>query len=401
MIGNLDQALLRIKELEEKIENQQILIDALIDKVKKQTFTKSAYSLETDGEDLKSPPQMLGDNSVYKELDIDQKAPSDRLADPKTLFDEEVENMFKSKKASMNFKESFTFESFIAYAGDCHSFSLHNRCEVKTKNPVNAYIKQNEAKIIRHLMNNLNAYDLNAICSSLNLISREIDYHYKLVIAHDIILFIEDFSRVPFMISALFNNQDVRDDVFGRILKQILIHQFAVDRDIYRGFSSILSYYNQIMDNFEIQAKTRSPEDICKGLVGAFEVFEDGIFNPAIFPNMYAMRALCHYMDWDFAYNKVIHSVLYPRLVKDKDPLCVVYIFAITFNALRIFGRIESVDMVIRKLGELMVDSSDLSISVYLFIKQVDPERADTWLNAEKQKIERIDIEYLKRLIIY
>ncbi|ADM12155.1 uncharacterized protein Eint_090250 [Encephalitozoon intestinalis ATCC 50506] len=400
MAKSLEQALLRISELEEKIENQQIIIDALVARMKKMAGSDTSIALEKCCKEQEecNPRKEISQDMVRLEFRKEEgkKDRKDGLS-----FEEEIEDLFRRDKVPKQFKDTFTIEALISYSKESHSFSLNSRVDVKMKKSFHTNVKQQIDKISRHIMVNLNTYDLNTICSTLNLISGDLEYQHKLVTAHDIILFIDDFSRIPFIISALFNNQGIRNDVLGETIKEILLHQCMVDSDIHKNHPHIVSYYNKIVSNFELHPKEKSLKDICANLVVSFDVFENGAFNPMIFPSMYSVRALCHYMDWDYAYNEFICTVLYPRLRETRDPLCAIYMSTVALNAMRVFGAIESVELVFEKLKEFMNDASDLSITIYLFIKQIDPQRANVWYESQVERINHVDGEYLKNLLLY
>ncbi|AFN83642.1 hypothetical protein EROM_090250 [Encephalitozoon romaleae SJ-2008] len=400
MIKSFEEALLRISELEEKTENQQIIIDALVAHTKNLMKGDNGVALKKDcvEQEGSESGRTVAQDMARFELKRGEDRKSRRSS--KSL-EKEVEDLFRRDKTSKQFKDAFTIDSLLSYSKEAHSFSLNVRTEVRMKKSFHTNVKQQIDKIIRHMIVNLNTYDLNTVCSTLNLISGDIEYQHKLVITHDIVLFIDDFSRIPFIVSALFNNQGIYDDVLGSTIKEILFHQCMVDSDINRSHPHIVGYYNKIIDNFELHPKEKSLKDLCANLIGNFNVFEDGGFNPAIFPSMYSVRVLCHYMDWDYTYNEFICSVLYPKLRETRNPLYAIYMFTAVFNALRVFGYIESVELVFSRLKELMDDSSDLSIVSYLFIKQVDPERADRWYESQRGNIRHVDGEYLRNLLLY
>ncbi|UYI26703.1 DUF5087 domain-containing protein [Encephalitozoon cuniculi] len=400
MVKSLEQALLRISELEDKIEDQQIIINALVAHTKRlaRDNGSTAVGKGHKEQDRNGADAEDGQDMVRFELNKENSRRNKRSSVP---LEDEVEDLFRGDKVSKSFKDAFTIDSLLSYSGEAHNFSLNSRADVKMKKSFHTNVKQQIDKIIRHMMTNLNTYDLNMICSTFNLISGDVEYQHKLVIAHDIILFIDDFSRTPFIISALFNNQGIRNDVLGGIIKEILLHQCTIDKDIYKNNPHLVGYYNKIIDNFELHPRERSLKDACTSLIGNFKVFEDRTFNSAIFPNMYSVRVLCHYMDWDYTYNEFVRSVLYPRLKETRNPLYAVYMFVVAFNALRVFGDVESVNVVFDKLKEFMSDASDLSIASYLFIKQIDPEGARKWYRSQIESIGHVDMEHLQGLVLY
>jgi hypothetical protein len=69
--------------------------------------------------------------------------------------------------------------------------------------------------------------------------------------------------------------------------------------------------------------------------------------------------------------------------------LYAVYILVLAFNALRIFGYIESVNAVFHELEGFMMDSSDTFI--YLFIKQINLEKVKQWLESCSGEINNVD----------
>lgn len=382
---SLKQALARIAELEERVESQQIMIDALVNQVRRAAGQSPRMLEEDDGR--KSMDEMEG--GVESEA---QKA----------AFSRGVEHMFREKTSLEVFTGSMMIEGFVEFVKDSHQFSLSMRHDLKGKSGgLTSYVRANADRVVKNVIDNLNVYDLDTICSCLNMISGEMEYSHRLVVAHDIVIFIEDFSQLPFIFSALFNNLELREDVLSNTLKQILVHQCIIDREAYKNLPGMMECYSRIMKNLHIQPSQKSLELVCGNLIEDVAVFEDGEINPTIFQSMYGLRALCHYMDWDFTYNKMIQAVLYPRLESTRSPLCVVYIFVLTFNALRVFGRVESVDIVLARLRELMGDSSELSTVAYLFVKQLEPQEAERWLNSHGDEIESVSREYLQSLLLH
>lgn len=106
-------------------------------------------------------------------------------------------------------------------------------------------------------------------------------------------------------------------------------------------------------------------------------------------------------MDWDFTYNRLILEILYPKIQNDKSPSCALYAMSLTFNALRLFGPVESVSAVLEELSSFMIDSSDVSAVIYLFIKQIKPLEAEKWLNTNRDTLNRILPSYLKELMVF
>ncbi|KAH9411716.1 hypothetical protein HK407_04g08270 [Ordospora pajunii] len=400
MIENLKQALERIAELERKIESQEKEISALVAEVKKDRGVACADRLQEHSECKSLMHEDLEKSDYYFESKLEDEYEK-KTSNRNVSFEEDVEGIFKAKKVQKPFKEAFTIEAFIVYCRDMHSFSLVNKSEGKSKKMFRCCIKQYVEKTTRHLMVNLNVYDLNTVCSAFNLLCGEMEYNHKLVIAHDVILLVEDFSRMPFIVSAVFNNQGIHSDVLGETISNIVMHQCDIDSEVYSNRPSLARYYARISANFGGQTDIRPLGSICSELISDLRVFEEGEINETVFPRMYSVRALCHYMDWDYSYNEFVCGVLYPRLVERREAACVVYMFASVFNALRVFGEVESVRISLEKLKEMMHDDSELSAVCYMFIKQIDPDCAEQWFRMHGDRIAGVSAEYLKDVLIY
>ncbi|KAM0671887.1 hypothetical protein CWI42_040240 [Ordospora colligata] len=400
MIENLKQALERIAELERKIESQEIVISALVAEVKKVKETEDSSKQQERSECKNIISECLEKNEYYCESKAENEYIK-KMDDRNVSFEEDVEGIFKSKKAQKPFKEAFTVDSFIAYCRDMHSFGLISRSDGKSKKMFRCCIKQYVEKVTRHLMVNLNVYDLNTLCSAFNLLCAEMEYNHKLVIAHDIILLVDDFSRMPFIVSAVFNNQGIHSDVLGETVSNIVMHQCDIDSEMYSDSPNLVRYYARISANFGNHTDVKPLGDICSDLIGDIHAFEDGEINEAIFPRMYSIRALCHYMDWDYSYNEFVCGVLYPRLVERQEALCAVYMFSVVFNALRVFGEVESVKMSLEKLKGMIHDDSELSAVCYMFVKQIDPDCAEQWFRMHGDRVKSVSAKYLKDVLIY
>jgi hypothetical protein len=371
MVKGFEEALKRIEELEQTVENQKILIDALVGQIKN-------ASKRSDAEEAPSP------TAGKKAEGVDARKQEEGM-----VFSSEVEAMFRSKKGRKAFRENFVFEDFVKFNAESHSFSLNARGQVTNKSPVKAYLALNLDKLLCHLVSNANELSINALCSSLNAMSGEISYGHKLVVAHDLLLFMDDLSKFPFAVSALFNNQGVRDDVLGRSIKAIVAQQCTIDQGLHKEDPHLVSCYRKIRSNFDLRTNDTPIKDLLNEVAEDIEVFKDGEINQAVYFNMYALRMLCHYMDWDYTYNTFIRGGLYPRFEEHKEPAIALYILTLALNALRVFGRIESVMVILEEMSRHMLDDSDLSVLLYLFIRQVDPRRANEWLRLNGPSVSR------------
>ncbi len=432
-----------IKMLEDKITSQNIVINALILQVKNQ---KNTSDINVENTELIRKIN-ISDNSVKKMNIFDEtvkrihisEEPGKMLSvseEPEKILnileesgkvmevmpvknsnnngdinvnyqelENDIKNIFVHKQKMADFKMNFCFKKFVEYAESYYEFLLTNKKISKLKNPFKLYIESNLDKIIKYLIDNINYLNLNQICSSLFMITYAIEYDHKLVIAHDILLEINNYTKLPFIFSALFNNIELRKDSISLLINKILYHQYCIDTDIFND-EIILGYFEIIKNNFDLEKPRVSlwkslsdylvPVTLFKSIRNVIQ-----ITNVAM-ENGYGLRILATYLDWDYTYNEFIVNMLSKAHKSNSQPIYIYYMGILAINALRMFGMTESVILILETISEYMIGCDECSIAAFLIVKQVFDDKAYVWLEKNKNSLssQNIPVDLLKTLLI-
>ncbi|KAI5150225.1 hypothetical protein ENBRE01_1368 [Enteropsectra breve] len=411
----------KIKRLEQQVEEKQIIIDALVYKSR----AGKKRRIESADEDYEVVPQCTEKDGTLSSgipfinaFDLDDKSEiqnasesfnvingklpekqpgshtvrNDSLVEIHTAnassmpeFVKQVKNIFMTKPKNMDFRSNYSFQKFIEYAEKSYDYLPTNKKISKPKNPMRQYVEGNLDKILKHIMDNINTLNLNQICSTLFLINSLIDYQHKLVIAHDIILEIDCYNKILFIFSALFNNINLEEDTLSRALKSVLYHQFCIASDIVTD-EQVLGYLESIKDNFSLYKASETIWDCLESMLVSQPVFvqsqnKDSLeYSPKCIEHGFAIRMVCHYLDWDYAYNEFILEKLQPLVAARRGGFFVYLMGILCMNAYRQFGKDQSVNLLLQYLATLLSDDSETSIVSYLILNQISEADAERWL---------------------
>lgn len=398
-----------VKSLKSDIGNKEIIIDALIAKLKnggeeKRKSKGSEESPKRFKECLPGIEESISEitmtNSEAEKSDKGLKR--SQLTETAELISQ-VKEIFVSKTSKIDFKLNYSFRKFIEYAESSYEFSLFNKKVVKTKNPLKQFLEMNLSRITKFIIENINSLNMNQICSAIFLINSEMAYKEKLVFFHDLILELKNCSKLLYIASALFNNLDLEYDLFSQVIKKILYHQLCIDGDLYKG-TELINYLNIIRENLALSSPDVTLWDTPTHFLVKHKLFDDGtkkIKSDAI-ERGFIVRMLCHYLDWDYTYNNFIHEQIYPLIMKDKSPIHVYYIGILMMNAKRLFGDDLSIQRLENVLREILEWNDECSVAAYLILKQVAEIDADEWLLKNLDVVEKLGfkIEYLKKFLL-
>lgn len=389
----------RIQEMDEKILSQEIIINALVSQVKNKTLLEKKDS-NNQTEIIKRPcvadePTKKLDNNIVNTEVINDKTDSSEYSKYHQNMVKEIKNIFMYKQKTAEFKMNFTFKKFIEYAESYYEFLLTNKKISKLKNPFKLYIDSNLEKIIKCLIENINNFNLNQICSSIFMINSAIEYNHKLVIAHDILLEIKDYSKLLYIYSALFNNIELGKDLISVLITKILYHQYCIDSDLYED-DTIFGYLELIKNNFGLEKPKKTlwkslsdfliPIDFFTTVQGTIQI------NNSAIEAGFGLRMLCTYLDWDYTYNEFIINKLLPAVKDELNATYLYYLGILAINSLRMFGKTESVTVILNELLEWLNDTDEINLVAFLILKQVFNDKPYKWLETQKEMLKKKDI---------
>lgn len=418
-----------IQNLNQQLESKEIIIDALISKLKIKNTTNDfeendkVKKLKTNeneeclpgiesypSEEQEKIPILIEDQPVENKnidennditIQIKNKIPENEVK--KSELISQIKSLFDQKSKNTEFKMNFSFEKFIEYAETSYEFSLFNLKVVSTKNPLKQYLKTHLDSLIKFILDNINDLNLNQICSSIFLLNSEMEYKHKLVVFHDVILELNDFSKLNFIASALFNNIALKTDVFSQIIRKIMYHQYCIDGEIFEN-TNILEYLDVIRANFALIAPEISLWDSLSHFLVNHNLFDQNkkiILSDSI-ERGFCLRMLCHYLDWDYTYNVFIVKQLYPKILLERGAIHVYYLGILMMNAKRILGEDESIFKLEETLMSILEWRDECSIVSYLILKQIKKAETDLWLDRNEDLIlqKNFNKTYLKDFLL-
>ncbi|KAK6090409.1 hypothetical protein P3W45_000506 [Vairimorpha bombi] len=426
----------RILELEEELENKEIMINVLINEVKRNKVRSEDIKRRKKNENVddvtkwNSEPKIIEEsfiNKSAKELLHDKPKnqdffseiiPSTHKQEPekekeeistnwiyKFKLKDDLENMFSRKKVMKIFKDNVFIDEFVDFCAETYLIKSFDEIFtiIHAKN-VKKYLQDNKTKITKYVIQNINKLSMSSICSTLLCLSTEFTDDEKLVIIHDIILYVQDNSRILFAVFCILNTEKFfskqdSEDIFRNTISSILCHQYTVDIDIHKNRKVVVGPLSTIRNILGLKASNKNIEDVLLSINSDIPVFCKYKINPEIYKYMYSVRVLGHFLDWDYCYNVYIREYL----SKEVNGCKILYLGLLTLNSLRLFGNIESTEVLFSFILENMKGSDELSLISYLIIKQINEKDSKEYIERVGKDIENIgyDLEYLKKLIVY
>lgn len=406
-----------VKNLKTELMNKDIIIDALVTKLREKQDTDESKP-ESEPEPVKRIKKnteevtLPGLENILEESLVDDNDLTDHkvVSEPRNVpysgtseLITQIKDIFIQKSKNIDFKLNYNFRKFVDFAETSYEFSLFNKKVFRIKNPLKQFLDANLDRIVKFIIENINFFNMNQICSTLFLINSEIPYKQKLIIFHDIVLVLENFSKLNFIASALFNNIDLEGDFFSQLIKKIMYHQICIDNKLIND-SDVIEYYGLIRENFSLTPSDISLWDSLSHFLVAHSFFDQvkKTIKPESIEKGFALRMLASYLDWDYIFNSFIRTQLHPKIVSDRSPIHVYYMGILMMNARRFFGVCESVNIIEDEFRAILEWKDQCSVVSYLILKQVYPEDCESWINDNTKLIETIgfDITYLKSFFL-
>lgn len=429
----------RIMELEEELENKEIMINVLVNEVKRNKLRSEDIKRRQRNESLEdftkknkwnNEPKIIEEpiiKDLAKEALFDKHKnqeifseinPSMHKQEPdkgkeensinwiyKYKLKDELENMFGKKKVVKIFKDNVFIDEFVEFCAETYLIkSFEETFTIIHPKNVKKYLQDNKTKITKYVIQNINKLSLSSICSTLLCLSTEFTDDEKMVIIHDIILYVQDNSRIIFAVSCILNTEKFfskndSEDIFSNAISSILSHQYTVDMDIHKNRKGVVGPLSTIKNILGLRTSNKNIEDILLSINSDIPVFCKYKINPEIYKYMYSVRVLGHFLDWDYCYNVYIREYL----SKEVNECKILYLGLLTLNSLRLFGNTESTEVIFKYILENMKGSDELSLISYLIIKQINEKDSKEYIERVGKDIEKLgyDLEYFKKLIVY
>ncbi|OQS55852.1 hypothetical protein EHP00_394 [Ecytonucleospora hepatopenaei] len=370
-----------------------------VKKVKKEEV-KSGYRAKRTGEkataeDIKKSTENI--NEIVEEFDDKENKKFADLGIEN--LHKEIIDIFTKTKQKTDFKDNFTIQQFVEYSSMAFEFKLDNRKRHTIKNPMKLYVNQFQDKILTYLISNINSLSLREVCTTLFYINCEIDEKYKMVLAMDIILRLKERSKMLYMLSALFNNvfSDGNNDLSTAIMS-IASHQHSIEMDLYQENEEIKKFLEIIKINFNLFKGSRGLFKMLDDLIlcnfsnkthasDKLEDKEKGLLNVINYDKTcifyeydvkaWVVRLICHILDWDFTYNKVILEKLN---IKENAYHTLLAIYLGIDAYYKFTMEDSSVKSLFTEFMYIMNDASEVSQLLYAFLKEIDEEKAEEYL---------------------
>ncbi|KAL6121151.1 hypothetical protein NUSPORA_01973 [Nucleospora cyclopteri] len=398
------------KNLQEEVETQKVIIEALITQIK--ILTQKLNQKESNEE-----VKLNTNEIVKKEISVNPKIIQDKSSEQNEIEEElsddfkdlEIQNLskeickiFKEKKPKLDFKDNFSLKQFVEWAESSFDFRLENRTPVKIKNPLRMYVVTNLDKIIKHLMDNLNIYSLNAICSTFFAINREMEEKHKLVVCLDIILVCKERTKLLYILCAIYNNVfPLETSPILQTISSIAYHQYCIDTHLYKD-KTVLQYLESIKANFGLFKQAINLFDLLEDFINKkidddVIDFSKGTINNTILTYAFCTRAVCHVLDWDFTYNQVLVKKL--NIAENSFHTLIAILLGI--NAFNCHGMISSVRSVFSEFVFVMKDTNEVSLLCYIFLKQIYKNKTEEYLEFFKDKIGIEKLTIMNEILLF
>lgn len=429
----------KIKLLEEQLEDRNILIELLLNDIKKRknqeiydsskrnkinensnfetkSFNNKSNSIHnlqnensTNNLQIKDYSVCASKNienknleNVKSEISITNDVIDDKNYISKYKLKDDLDNMFNKKKVTKIFRDNVFIDEFVDYCGDVFLIKSFDEFFVNSisKN-LKKYLSENKQKIYKFLILNINKLPLNIICSTMILLSSEFSEYDKLIMIHDIILYVNIHSKILFIVFCLINSPDFfqnhQEDILKDTVYNILCFQYLIDVDLHKN-KKISTNFTTVKTKLGLDTH-KVLEDYILNISTDLPILESLKFSDKMYKYIYAVRVLGHFLDWDYIFNVYIIE----KLMIEINPCKMIYLGILALNSLRLFGRIESNIIIFDFIKSFMRGSDEISIASYLIYKQVDEKNSFEYISNNENKLKEIgfDIEYLKKFILF
>lgn len=410
----------KILELEELLEDKEIMINLLLKEIKnlKSNKTKLLNGHIDNVVEINTKRVKITESSSCTAVPVkedDNKLKSDSVACTtndslphiapeicwvyKYKLKEDLEVLLNKKKVVRLFKDNVYFDEFMDFCSDTYVINSFEVTKVSHGKNVKKYLQENKTHILKYLILNINKIHFTSVCSTLLALSTEFTDLEKCVIIHDLILYLQDFSKLVFYAFCIFNKELKSDlNILKMTLHMILSFQYKIDLEIHKNKKIIITSLNNLKSIFNFQ-KQVILEDYLLKIKSDIEIIVKGKINPAIYEYIYSVRALGHFLDWDYVYNIFISENLIQNITGCK----ILYMGILALNSIRIFGETESADIIINFIKDKMVEVDEIGIASFLVVKQLNEKDSLGFLEANEDNLMKkgYDIEYLKKVLIY
>lgn len=406
---------IKVAELEEEIENKEIMINALLNEIKKLKSKemgvkrrKVVASLETCNgvNEMLNLNESIGISEGVVEVKQETTATSQGKVNleinnksRKKSLKEEVESLIHHNRTNRTFKDSSFTEDFLDYCADTIPYNFNTNCW-ELKGPIKAYVGQNLYQITSFISREINRLSLLQICSTLHCISGALTPLESSIVFHDILLMVDDYSKLHFIFHSLFKSR-IDDFLLGSTILSLMSYQQKVDSELLKPRKALLQHISSLRYCFEIPKCSKKLEDVLVELSTPTVIFKHNMIDENIYQLIFSIRLLTHFLDWDYTFNVYVNDVLYPQ-VDDSDAF-LLYMGIVNFNSYRLFGETESTEMIFELLKSKMVGVSSTSVLCYLLIKQIVSKHSNSWLalNSKELISQGWSLEYLTSYILF
>ncbi|EJW03796.1 hypothetical protein EDEG_01888 [Edhazardia aedis USNM 41457] len=351
----------------------------------------AAHEVKSENVDF-STKKMINENFIVESVEKEKNNINQQLTENKNAQKEVKEYNFyykeliyiiePKKKITQSFKVNIAPKEFVDYVEN----AIFAKQDAKLRI---LYVKNNTECIVKYLLERINRLSPYATYTTLNMVCNYLTSDQVKVLIHDIFINLERVEwLVPFIYALLSTSVYILDDSFGLTVKQLLSHQMEIDMSLC-GDVKLKRFYLDIQKRLCLTISSIDYICECKKLIEKLDVFEsDGNLNDKIFENGLRLKLICHYKDWDFAYNEIICNYIGPKLSETKDPAYLYYLGVLGINAYKSVGWHESVEKVFEAIQN-MFESNDvlLKITAFLFLKQIKYGFEQSWIEDNQSKI--------------
>ncbi|KAG0436260.1 hypothetical protein DMUE_4314 [Dictyocoela muelleri] len=263
------------------------------------------------------------------------------------------------------FKNNFNFNDFIAYLKSLN-IPLFKNHSFNTPKILTNFVSINYSGIHKFFIENLNN-SLHDSCLLAYILARESDFSKKLLLFHDIILFIDNFSKLIFIFACIFSKKtfdnhrstelkEKNGNWLYQTIRMIIENQLIIDKDLFSEPQNI-EILEKIKKNYNLEPQYHDFYK-CAPIFASSKTVNE----------VCALRIVAHYMDWDWSYNHLIVDILYPKYVLSKDQIILYLIGVVVSNGYRNIGLHESV----RNVYDFLEKEGNIGLYFVRHIKNVD-----------------------------
>ena len=216
----------KILELEELLEDKEIMINLLLKEIKniKSNKTKLLNGHIDNVVEINTKRVKITESSSCTAVPVkedDNKLKSDSVACTtndslphiapeicwvyKYKLKEDLEVLLNKKKVVRLFKDNVYFDEFMDFCSDTYVINSFEVTKVSHGKNVKKYLQENKTHILKYLILNINKIHFTSVCSTLLALSTEFTDLEKCVIIHDLILYLQDFSKLVLYAFCIFN----------------------------------------------------------------------------------------------------------------------------------------------------------------------------------------------------